>query len=208
MATTSTNCTCGADNLYMSNEALKQLIELIVAYIEENLPTTADTIPSSATEAAAAGNAVPTVLAVFNALQTVDHVKFRLVNGASGQSFIEYMANAGAIPEEMALYFYKTVDDANYDLWIYDASGAGYTRVGYDVLSVDDLDLSNYWSKDELDMTAYWSKAELSIDSITGNIDLSAYAKTEDLENYWSKEELAEMPASDVISLWNEVTGA
>lgn len=193
-------------DVYMSNDSVKRLIELIMGEVNTRMPDIATEIPMTTEDANSEENKnkIPTVLAVFNALCTIDHIKFRLMKGAEDQEFEDYMLDK--TPEELALYFYRPANANKFDLWIYDAT-SGYARVGYDGVSLEDLGLDGYWSKEELDMNAYWSKEELDIDSITGGIDLGAYAKITDLENYVRKDEIGTMTEEDVEEIFNTVKG-
>lgn len=205
--TTTETTTAEVKDLYLSNDSVRKLIELLIAEMKTRVPEVASVIPMTTEEANAADvkDKIPTVLAVYNALSSVDHIKFRIMKGAVDQTFEDYMGDT--TPEELALYFYKTADKVNYDLWIYD-SQTGYVRVGYDSVSEEDLNLTNYWSKDELDVTAYWRKDELSIDDITGGIDLGNYVTTADLEAYVKKDEIGTMTAEEVEVIFNEVKAA
>lgn len=194
-------------DLYLSNDAVKRLIELMIDEMKSRIPSLISTMPMTPEEANAAEmqDSVPTVIAVFNALAQIDHIKFRLMKGEPGQSFEEYMQDK--VPEELALYMYRTVDVPNFDLWIYDAS-QGYARVGKDSVSAGDLDLGDYWSKEELDINAYWSKEELKLEDFVSSADLELYAKKTDLDAYLRKDDISAMTREDVEAIWAEVLAA
>lgn len=191
-------------DLYLSNNALRKLITLLVDDVSARLPILQTVMPMTYEEANAADvkDNVPTVLAVFKALEQIDHIKFRLMKGQPGQSFEDYMT--GKTPEELALYLYRTADTPNFDLWIYDAS-QGYARVGKDSVSAEDLDLTNYWSKEELDINGYWSKEELRITDFVSTETLGEYAKLVDLDAYLRKDEIDAMTEEQVEEIFNEV---
>ena len=194
-------------DLYLSRDAVKRLIELLIDDVKGKLPVVIGSIPMTTEEANSPGvkDSIPTALAVFNALSQIDHIKFRLMKGDPGQSFEDYMADK--TPEEVALYLYRTADTPNFDLWIYDST-QGFARVGKDSVSAEDLDLSDYWSKTELDINAYWSKDELRIEDIVKREDLADYVKTADLEPYLKRDEIGTMSREELEAIWDEVKAA
>lgn len=194
-------------DLYLSNDAVKRLIELLIDEISTRMPVLASLIPSTAEEAndATVKDNVPTVLAVFNALAKWDHIKFRMLKGAPNQSFESFMESR--TPEEMALYLYRTADTPNFDLWVYDAT-QGYARVGHDSIPAGELGLADYWKKSELDINAYWSKDELSIEDFVTADALKEYVKTTDLEGYVKKEDIGTMTEEQIEAIFQEVKSA
>lgn len=191
-------------DLYLSNEAVAKLIELLIDEMKSRIPTLSTVIPMTTDEANSASikDNVPTVLAVFNALAQIDHIKFRLMKGEPNQSFEDYMSDK--IPEEVALYLYRTADTPNFDLWIYDST-QGYARVGKDSISAGDLDLGDYWSKNELNINAYWSKDELKLENFVSKDDLDEYAKLVDLDAYLKKEDIGTMTEEQIEAIFNEI---
>lgn len=193
-------------DLYLNQAAVKKLIELIMNEVRTSIPGIINAIPGTEDEVNKddVKGKLPTVLAVFNALKTVDHIKFRVIKGNEGQTFEDAMT--GKVPEEVALYFYRTTDAKNFDLYIYDSTKGEYFPVGKDTISAEDLGLDQYWSKSELDINAYWSKSELNIedfvtqqqieDLVAGSVDLTGYVK---------KEDLGTLTAEQVEAIWNQV---
>ncbi len=191
-------------DLYLSNEAVTKLIELLIDEMKSRIPTLSTVIPMTTDEANSplVKDNVPTVLAVFNALAQIDHIKFRLMKGEPNQSFEDYMSDK--IPEEVALYLYRTADTPNFDLWIYDST-QGYARVGKDSVSAGDLDLGDYWNKNDLDINAYWSKNELKLENFISKDDLAEYAKLVDLDAYLKKEDIGTMTEEQIEAIFNEI---
>ena len=191
-------------DLYLSNEAVTKLIELLIDEMKSRIPTLSAVIPMTTDEAnlPSVKDNVPTVLAVFNALAQIDHIKFRLMKGEPNQSFEDYMSDK--IPEEVALYLYRTADTPNFDLWIYDST-QGYARVGKDSVSAGDLDLGDYWNKNELDINAYWSKNELKLEDLISKDDLAEYAKLTELDAYLKKEDIGTMTEEQIETIFNEI---
>lgn len=194
-------------DLYLSKDAVKRLIELLLEDVKSKLPNLTGTIPMTVEEANSPDvkDSIPTVLAVFNALSQIDHIKFRLMKGNPGQSFEDYMSDK--TPEEVALYLYRTADTPNFDLWIYDST-QGFARVGKDSVSAGDLDLADYWSKTELDINAYWSKEELKLEDIVRREDLADYLKSADLDQYLKKDDIGTMSREELEAIWDEVKSA
>jgi len=110
----------------------KALLTKVNARIEERIVTTLDEHADN--------NHVPSALAVFNAINSMSHIKFKTHTGLIDE-----------VTEPNSSYIYLQRDNEADQLWmmyVYDAD-LGWINIGD-----TEVDLSNYWSKDPTDVEA------------------------------------------------------
>lgn len=208
------------EKVVIEREAIEELIRLILDEVKGSALEiqTSNFIPGTSEEANDSDMAkkIPTVLAVFNAMKSIDHLRLKFVKSKNGKTFKQMME--GVTPSEVTFYVFKdSANDQNFDLYLYDAQQGDYISVASSLTvslpgtAGSDIDFGNFWTKDDFAISDYIKRDELEdlLKEYEGiSKDLEGYLKKEEADEIYLKiEDLEVITATEVRNMFDKVKG-